>query len=134
MILIRSATARRQSNWVFQFINIIFLILLFFLINGTITETPQQDILPPITIRSEAGSAPHNGLYVDQSGRLFFQNRQVTEAEFVVTALSRRSTAPRPQLIVVDRRLPAVAMIDLVSSLESAGMSDLSLLTIRPSP
>lgn len=134
MILISSEPTRRQSNWVLQFINIIFLILLFFLINGTITETPRQDILPPVTIRSEAGSAPHNGLYVDQTGRLFFQNRQVTETEFAVMALSRRSTATGPQLIVVDRRLPAVAMIDLVSSLKSAGVSDISLLTIRPSP
>ena len=125
---------RKSNDWVLQFINIVFLILLFFMVNGVIAPSPQPDILPPIAVYSDAASPPQNALYIDQGGQLSFAGRELTVAEFVELLGQARDGKDGPQAIVADRRLSAMFLINLLSELQSKGLPVPPLMTLKDQP
>lgn len=131
---IASVTPKKSNDWVLQFINIVFLILLFFMINGVIAPSPQPGILPPIAIFSDAASPPQNALYIDQNGQLSFAGRDMTVAEFEALLRQAGGGKDMPRAIVADRRLSAIFLIDLLSDLQSRGLPVPPLMTLRDQP
>ena len=75
---IKAVIRQRSTDWVLQFINIVFLMLLYFLVNGTVAQAPQSNIHLPLAVKSNAGLPPQNALYVDVTGKLYFQGQQVS--------------------------------------------------------
>ena len=127
-MVIPSETRPKSSAWVLQFINIVFLILLFFLVGGTIAETPNPDILPPITLQSNSTNPPQDALYVDATGETQFHGQVQTVESFIATG----AKANEQLLIVADLRLPAHALLKIIAKLNVAGFSDLNLVTVKP--
>lgn len=127
-MVIPSETRPKSSAWVLQFINIVFLILLFFLVGGTIAETPNPDILPPITLQSNSTNPPQDALYVDATGETQFHGQVQTVESFIATG----AKANEQLLIVADRRLPAHALLKVIAKLNVAGLTDLKLVTVKP--
>lgn len=127
-MVIPSETRPKSSAWVLQFINIVFLILLFFLVGGTIAETPNPDILPPITLQSNSANPPQDALYVDATGETRFHGQVQTVESFIATG----AKANEQLSIIADRRLPAHALLKVIAKLNVAGLTDLKLVTVKP--
>jgi biopolymer transport protein ExbD len=127
---IPSSTRPPSGDWVLQFINIVFLILIFFLANGTVSAPPLRDVVPPITIMSDTATVPQNRLYVSSSGKLVFDNRDVTLDEFIALAKQRRNAS----VLVADKRLPAVDLLDILMALRAEGLAEPAVITIRQPP
>jgi biopolymer transport protein ExbD len=129
----RIPSTKRQpsSDWVLQFINIVFLILLFFMVNGTIASAPRPDIDPPIAVFSEASNPPQNAVYIDRNGRMSFngQSLNMVELERVLTEPVAGGAAP--SAIVADRRLAAATLVALLSDLQAKGIAVLPLITLK---
>lgn len=124
---IPAQTRQQSSAWVLQFINIVFLILLFFLVGGTIAETPNQDILPPITLQNETSNPPHNALYIRANGDLVFNDQVLTMSQF----LTLHAPTSQQLTIVADRRMPAHILLNTISVLRSLGIPDVVLITVK---
>ena len=126
---IKAVIRQRSTDWVLQFINIVFLMLLYFLVNGTVAQTPQSNIHLPLAAQSNAGLPPHNALYVDLTGKLFFQGQRVS-----ASALPQRLPVAdaNPVIIVAaDKRLPAAQLLKLLAELRGWGFSRLSVLAVK---
>ena len=52
---------KKSGDWILQFINIVFLILVFFMIEGVIATPLLPGINPPLVLLSDAASPPQNG-------------------------------------------------------------------------
>ena len=126
-MVIPSETRPKSSAWVLQFINIVFLILLFFMVGGTIAETPNPDILPPITLQSSSTSPPQDALYIDANGEIRFHGQVLALEGFVATV----AKADEQFSIVADRRLPAHVLLKIIAKLNAAGLIDLKLITVK---
>ena len=124
---IPAQTRQQSSAWVLQFINIVFLILLFFLVGGTIAETPNQDILPPITLQNETSNPPRNALYIRANGDLVFNDQVLTMSQF----LTLHAPTSQQLTIVADRRMPAHILLNTISVLRSLGIPDVVLITVK---
>ena len=59
-------------------INVVFLLLIFFLLAGTLTQRPPFELDPVATTLQPPGDAPESGLYVSATGLMYFQGRKVT--------------------------------------------------------
>jgi biopolymer transport protein ExbD len=123
---IPASQRRNNSDWVLQFINIVFLMLLFFLANATIQSPLPQDIAPPVTILSETAAVPEGALYVSMTGEAIYRGQSLPENSFVALALDP------PHVIFVDRQLPARKLIEIMAAIKAVGLPPIPIATVRP--
>ena len=128
---------KRSSDWVLQLINIVFLLLLFFLVNGTIAEQQEIGVEPPRSILITAGNPPRDAVSISREGRIVFRGAPVT-ADLIVSQLKSDAKAmglegdTLPALVIAaDRRLKAARLIDTIDALKGLGVRDISLVTIQ---
>jgi biopolymer transport protein ExbD len=122
-------TQRPERNeWVLQFINIVFLILLFFLVNATIQAPPPQQISPPVSVTSEIAAPPAGALFINENGQMIWQDKPLNAAEFQTLKNNP------PKALYSDRNLKAQTLISLMAQLRKAGLPPIPLVTVRRTP
>jgi biopolymer transport protein ExbD len=125
-------------------INVVFLLLLFFVVTGTIVYQHDRSILPPTSLLLTPGKAPADAVYVDADGNLSFRG-QPQDAAGIARAL--RADAPdaaegaagsgesgavaRTVQVVADRSLMARTLLGVVRDLKDQGLHSLSIVTVR---
>jgi biopolymer transport protein ExbD len=106
-------------------INIVFLMLIFFLVAGSIT--PARDArLMLVSAADLVATPPPDGLLVLADGSLIFRGALVTAVQAV--------TVGEPIRIVPDRALPAASLISIGRDLKAAGASDVIIVAERAQP
>lgn len=118
---------RRSSDWVLQLINIVFLLLMFFLVNGTIASQQDGQVEPPKSILIEAANPPSDAVFVTSGGAIRYFGDDVTIQQIGQRVENRNL----PLRIVADRRLQAVRLLDVLSELRGRGFNNISLITTR---
>jgi biopolymer transport protein ExbD len=129
-----AAPVKRSSDWVLQLINIVFLLLLFFLVNGTIAGQQESQIEPPKSVLVTSGNPPGDAIYIDTAGAIKYRGNSVSAAQ--VAALLRSGPAADADAlpgikVVADRRLKAAQLVETLRQFRRLGFSDISLITIR---
>ena len=112
-------------------INVVFLLLIFFLLAGTLTQRPPFDLEPVSTILQPPGEAPENGLYVSAVGDLFFQGNPVTVDAIAERIGSSRTTLADTLDVIVDRRLTGEKLFPVMEALSRSGLTKIRLVTER---
>ena len=132
--------AKRSTDWVLQLINIVFLCLLFFLVNGTIASQQERQIVPPRSILTGGGTLPDDAVYIDASGAIKFRGAPATVPEIAAT-LHREKASGSPQNeqplrveLVADRTLKAATLVDVLSEFRHLDIGTRSLVTVREGP
>lgn len=109
-------------------INIVFLMLVFFMVAGTLARPLDADLRLVRTAELE-GRAPPDTLVVHADGRLMYRGEVIASAEAFYTA---RPDAERDRVrIVPDAALPAVTLVNLARELRAAGASSVVIVTQR---
>jgi biopolymer transport protein ExbD len=128
-------------------INVVFLLLLFFVVTGTIVYQHDRSIVPPTSIALHTGKAPIDAVYVDAEGQLRFRGEAHSAAD-IAHALRAGSgqgsgqdadqgadqaaaAIVRPIQVVADRRLRAQALLAVLADLKDQGLHSLSIVTVR---
>jgi biopolymer transport protein ExbD len=128
-------------------INVVFLLLLFFVVTGTIVYQHDRSIVPPTSIALHTGKAPIDAVYVDAEGQLRFRGEAHSAAD-IAHALRAGSgqgsgqdadqgadqaaaAIVRPIQVVADRRLRAQALLAVLADLKDEGLQSLSIVTVR---
>jgi len=114
-------------------INVVFLLLLFFVVTGTIVYQHDRSILPPTSMLLNPGKAPVDGIYVDADGTLRFRG-EVQGAAGIARALgagAESDPVARTVQVVADRRLRAQTLLGIVKDLKGHGLTSLSIVTVR---
>ncbi|MEQ8449343.1 MAG: biopolymer transporter ExbD [Nitratireductor sp.] len=113
-------------------INIVFLMLIFFLIAGTLTPPMERDVALITTSQSDRAEPPR-ALFVTSDGALLAAGAPVTAAGYVerLRAASDADGAMPLVKVAADRALPARQLIDIVAALRDAGAGRIVLVTER---
>ena len=112
-------------------INIVFLLLVFFLLAGTLGPRPPIEIDPVTTQLSPPAEMPADGLYVAASGQLFYRQQSI-DLGGLPDAARPHAEGPRSAIdVVVDRRLEARLLFQVMDALGTAGFVDVKLVTER---
>ncbi|UWQ77576.1 biopolymer transporter ExbD [Leisingera sp. M658] len=120
--------AAAQKEPTIALINIVFLMLIFFMIAGTLAVPLDQD-LTLIEAQDLEGREPPDALVAHADGRLTLRGKVLPDAAAYVTALNREDRAALR--IVPDRNLPARDLVKLGNALRSAGAERVLIVTER---
>ncbi|MCF2905399.1 biopolymer transporter ExbD [Octadecabacter sp. CECT 8868] len=122
------STRRTHSEPTIALINIVFLMLIFFMIAGALAPTLDDDISLIDTAELE-GRAPPDTTVLRADGALFLRGAEVTAEEAVDASLDGPN-GPDMRL-VADREVPAKTLMLRVAELRGAGAETVWLVTER---
>ncbi|QFT60900.1 Biopolymer transport protein ExbD/TolR (plasmid) [Sulfitobacter sp. THAF37] len=119
---------RQQREPTIALINIVFLMLVFFMVAGTLAQ-PLDPSLRLVRTGDLQGRAPPDALVVHADGRLTYRGKgQASAAFFVMSLAEDRRDVVR---LVPDRALPAQDLVSLTRALRDAGAQKVMLIAER---
>lgn len=123
-----------QQNSQLPLINIVFLMLIFFLLAGTIAPSYELDVAPPSAQQSPSESRQGSTVYVSKDGEVSFQNGLTDIAGLGAAVAQRPSNSPDTLRVAVDQETDGQLLIDVVAQLRGAGINHVYLVTRRGEP
>ena len=124
----RFAKSKPQREPTIALINIVFLMLVFFMVAGTLAQPLDPD-LKLVETRALEGQAPPDALVIYPDGRLTYQGAAQVDAASYVASLSDEDR--EIIRLVPDRALPAETLVTLTRDLRAAGAQKGMLVTQR---
>lgn len=118
-------------------IDVVFLLLIFFMVTTTFQRTSELKIDLPKASATQEESKPRSiELVIDAQGRYYLDGRELvnTQAETVLKALQAAAAGQKdvPLVIRADAMTPHQAVVTAMDAAGRAGLSRLSIATTRP--
>lgn len=126
--MIRTGPTRKARDSTTALINIVFLMLIFFLVAGTIAQ-PLDGALKLVRTADLDSSAPPDALVVAADGAMTYRGDPVADAARYVAL--RGDDAPQVVRLVPDRDLPAAQLVRIGADLRRAGAQRVVIVTER---
>ena len=129
------ALPRGKTDTLLPMINVVFLLLIFFLISAKLTPPEPFTVAPPLALDAQEAEGIFT-LFVDPQGDLGFQTA-LGDAAIAALSQSRdmycgeNDCEARPAVVFLraDGALPATDLAKLIGRLTAAGFVDLMLVT-----
>lgn len=126
--LSRTRPARREPDLT-SLINIVFLILIFFLVAGALRPFSARDVeLAKVENRAADAVSPST-LVVHQDGRIVYRG-EVVNLDDLEARLAAEADG-KPMTVVADGRLPGRRLLEVVAALEAAGAASVAVMVER---
>lgn len=121
-----------QSIDITPMVDIVFLLLIFFMVSTTFVKDMEVDIERPTAVTGEKASTDAIRIYIDESGATYMNGEPVR----IWTIQSRvrdllEVDADRPVLVVTDQAVSAGRLIEVVDQARLAGATDVGVATER---
>jgi len=135
---VRSPLLRRKpaSDSTIPLINIVFLMLIFFLFAGSISRDDARDIVAPESIAEDEAVRATGALVIAEDGSLTHEGVPTDLDAYLRVLAGERAAqeAPSPVRVAADRALPAARLKEVLARLGAAGIGDVVLITQRAAP
>jgi len=126
-----SASSKSLDERIIPMINIIFLLLLFFMIAGSLSELVREDVVPPRSQSSPVSAAGDAEWLLDRNGTIILPAGEMNLEELTAWLIERENALPRRISLRADARARASALLPLMELLGNYGVKRLSLVTIN---
>lgn len=123
---IRVRSIRRKSEPTIALINIVFLLLVFFMIAGTIAP-PLDGKIALVDTKVLEGRKPPDAAVIRPDGSMSFRGVAIDAAGYVAAVQNLNGSVR----IVPDRNLPAKDLVRLIRALRAAGAGAVWIVTER---
>jgi biopolymer transport protein ExbD len=111
-------------------INIIFLLLIFFIIAGSIEVVDTLDVLPPKANAADNKPQVNAIIYLSKDGRIALNSDIVAEKDLPTVIKTLFIDNPKQQVsIKSDAGVPAKTLLMVMKLIEQSGGSEVSLIT-----
>jgi biopolymer transport protein ExbD len=121
---------RRRADPTITLINVVFLMLMFFLVAGTIATPPPAD-LRLVQLAQADPVVPPDVLIMTADGAVIWQGTPADPAAYLAALPAGAAGIAR---IMPDRDAPAAALITLARALRAAGAAEVRVVTERRIP
>lgn len=116
-------------------INFAFLLLIFFMLAGTLVPAQKMPIDPPRSALAAPADPSGNVLLVTADGRVGFGGELLPQAALAARIEQWRKEHPQePLRVKADAAVDAARVIQILQSLRGAGIDNVSLLAARGAP
>lgn len=131
---LRRPPARPQGETIVALIDVVFFLLVFFILVGRMDATAPFSLIPPTGTTGRDLPAGGVTVAVDTEGRYAIDNRILTRKEVLALASERLAATPDLTFRVnADRAAALRHVLPLISDLETAGARDVVLI-VTPNP
>lgn len=121
----RQQRERQKAEPTIALINVVFLMLIFFMVVGTLVPPLDKD-LKLVNTRDLEGKEPANALIISAGGELRFRNEQVADLTPYLQFLGDDLSVAR---ILPDQNAPASVMVQLARQFQAAGVKRVVIVT-----
>ena len=122
---------RGRQEFALPMINVIFLLILYFLISGTIVQRNELTFAPPTTLEVPDTRLPRPLLVLEPGGGLLLDGALLSEAEWVEAAQAVDRPEGGQLNILAPADYPAGQLVQRIAALGRASIP-VRLVTIRP--
>lgn len=126
----RILSQRRRADPTITLINVVFLMLMFFLVAGTIAAPPPAD-LRLVQLAQADPLVPPDVIALTADGTALWQDAPADPAAYVAALPPAAQGIAR---VMPDRDAPASALITLARALRAAGAAEVRIVTERSTP
>jgi|GEM_PF-3557945 len=109
-------------------IDVIFLLLVFYLLAGTIARNDARSIEPPVDITQDENIRSTGALIIGVDGRTYAEEAEVS-VETWLDAHKETGLGGEPLKVAADGRLPADKLEQVLKTLSDAGRTEVVLIT-----
>jgi len=124
---------RRQGpsgdDRILPLINIVFLLLIFFMVAGTLSRSDPFEIAPPLSASDAEAPAGPPLVLMGRDGRLALDGRAMERAALLAALPARLANGAGELRLKLDARLPASRAVAMIAAFEAAGARRIRLLT-----
>ncbi len=118
---------RPRGESIVPMINVVFLLLIFFLMTSQLAQPDPFDVTPPHA-RSDAEVEAEPVLFVDDAGRLSFAGAKGRQAIEAITAIGNETAVIQ---LRADADLEAAKLAAILRQLSEAGLARVELVVAR---
>lgn len=125
------ARTRPRLDFALSTINLVFLLLLFYLVTGSLVQPEEIDADAPLTRDLPLDRLPRPLLLVAASG-LFLDGNPVAPATLIESARRAVAASPRSPFlnILAERSVSAAGLLDIVGDIQAQGI-EIRLVTLH---
>lgn len=120
-----------EDERILPLINVVFLLLIFFMIAGSLTQADPFDIAPPMSDAPELQDAPRRVIHLGADGRAALGERDLDPAAIPAALREGGAAPPRRVWVKADADTEAAALVRLMEGLRGVGVERVHLLTIQ---
>nr|VFJ73469.1 MAG: outer membrane transport energization protein ExbD [Candidatus Kentron sp. FW] len=116
-------------------INVVFLLLIFFMVAGSLSVTEPFHVEPPQSASGDAGEQDVLRILLGFDGQLALDGEVVDEKTLLALIKERLASEPKPGVqLKADGRIAGNRIVLLTEDLRAAGVEELRLLTLPVKP
>lgn len=121
---------RNADEGIIPLINVVFLLLIFFMLAGKLSQIDPFEVTPPESASESLPDAATLTVLVGADGRIAFDGKPL-ELDALPAALAEHSQDSAVLRLKADQQAEADRVIEVMESLRAAGIGKLSLLTTK---
>ncbi len=122
------AKPRQRAESTIALINVVFLMLIFFLVAGSLSP-PMNDQIALVSLADIEGRQPPNAVMLHSDGTVTWRGAEIDPLSFV---LPEDATEAAGQLrLIPDRDVPAATLMAVAAALQEAGAEEIFLVIER---
>ena len=122
-----------EPDNILPLINVVFLLLIFFMLTGAIHAVDYFDVTPPVSTSEEIVSIKETVILVNADGRLSIDGKEVDAIDLQLAVSDKMAQHPELEIrLKADGNVDAVKVVEVMEWLEAVGVRHLSLLTLEP--
>ncbi|MDA1091625.1 MAG: biopolymer transporter ExbD [Proteobacteria bacterium] len=122
-----------ESDPILPLINVVFLLLIFFIMTGALHSVDYFNVDPPSSSSEVQASLDEMVILVGGDGRLAIDNREVDEVDLQLSISDKlAANAGAVFRIKADGRVDAARVVELMEMIEAVGVRRVMLLTLEP--
>ena len=113
-------------------VDIVFLIVAFFMLSSTLDKTPAIKVALPDSITADSQVEKDMVVYITKQGRLYLNESEVTKQE-LGRKLNIMATEQNKELLIIkgDKEIDYSTLVSVMDIAHLAGIENLSLATFR---
>ena len=128
-----NTSKREQDDGMISLINIVFLMLIFFMVAGQIQRSDAIKLKPPVSASDTPQQQERVTVLVSPSGELWFEQNAISDEALATELNTAFAEAINPDLmsilVKVDGALPVTRLQEVLSEIKRAGYRKISLAT-----
>lgn len=132
---LRRPPPRAHMETIVAMIDVVFFLLVFFMLIGRFDASAPFEVLPPLGLSGTDLPAGGTIVAVAPDGRQALDGVELPVDEIVATLVSRAEADPRtPVRVNAHHATPLSHVLPLLARLEEAGLADIGLIVTRSPP
>ncbi len=130
---IKTPPRKQPEENIIPLINIVFLMLVFFLIAGTLKSFSTKDIKLIDVQDEEKHNSKNVLLHIKADGEVILNGQDISREELIdmLSPAFTKEHADKPFYIIADRELDGVKLLEILELIKTSGINKLQLVAIR---